>query len=213
VADAERTADVDYLAAEVPSAVAQTLEGIERVASLVRAMKSFSYRDSEDRSYADLNEALTTTLTVARNEVKYVADVVLDLGELPDVLCRVGDINQVFLNLLVNAADAMQGREGRGEIRVTTRVEDTTVVISIADNGCGVPEHLRQVIFEPFFTTKEVGEGSGLGLSTVDGIVGQSGGSVHVHSELGAGTAFTVRFPLAEGAALQAEPAPATLID
>ncbi|NJC68102.1 hypothetical protein HC028_26890, partial [Planosporangium flavigriseum] len=103
-------------------------------------MKSFSYKDSRDRSYADLNEALTTTLTVARNEVKYVADVVLDLGELPEVLCRIGDLNQVFLNLLVNAADAMQDkaeRGERGEIRISTRVEGPMAVVSIADNGSG----------------------------------------------------------------------------
>ncbi|WP_338091303.1 sensor histidine kinase, partial [Planosporangium flavigriseum] len=100
--------------------------------------------------------------------MKYVADVVLDLGELPEVLCRIGDLNQVFLNLLVNAADAMQdkaARGERGEIRISTRVEGPMAVISIADNGSGIPEHLQQTIFEPFFTTKEVGKGTGQGLA------------------------------------------------
>ncbi|GAA1809099.1 hypothetical protein GCM10009835_30260 [Planosporangium flavigriseum] len=197
---AEREADIDYLTAEVPVALQQCLEGIDRVATLVRAMKSFSYKDSRDRSYADLNEALTTTLTVARNEVKYVADVVLDLGELPEVLCRIGDLNQVFLNLLVNAADAMQDkaeRGERGEIRISTRVEGPMAVVSIADNGSGIPEHLQQVIFEQFFTTKEVGKGTGQGLALARNvIVDGHGGSIEVHSTPGEGTEFVLRLPI-----------------
>ncbi|GAA2582363.1 hypothetical protein GCM10010399_10190 [Dactylosporangium fulvum] len=196
-ATAEIEADVDYLTAEVPAAVSQSLEGIERVASLVRAMKSFTYKDSKDRSYANLNEALTTTLTVARNEVKYVADVALDLGELPDVLCRIGDLNQVFLNLVVNAADAMAGKDERGVIRVGTRTEGPTAVISIADNGCGIPEHLQQKIFEPFFTTKEVGKGTGQGLPLARAVVVDGhGGTIEVRSTPGEGTEFTVRLPI-----------------
>jgi two-component system NtrC family sensor kinase len=195
--EAERAADIDYLASEVPVAVEQSLEGIERVASLVRAMKSFSYKDSRDRSYADLNEALTTTLTVARNEVKYVADVVLDLGELPEVLCRVGDLNQVFLNLLVNAADAMQDKGERGEIRIRTRVDGPMAVISIADNGSGIPEKLQQVIFEPFFTTKEVGKGTGQGLALARSVVAEGhGGTIEVRSKPGEGTEFVLRLPI-----------------
>jgi PAS domain S-box-containing protein len=195
--DAEQAADVDYLAEEVPLAVAQSLEGIERVASLVRAMKSFSYKDSDTASYANLNEALETTLTVARNEVKYVADVALDLGELPDVLCHLGDLNQVFLNLLVNAADALQGRAERGEIRITTRAEGQTVVIGIADNGTGIPPELHQVIFEPFFTTKEVGRGTGQGLALAQAVVGDKhGGSIEVNSAPGEGTQFLIRLPV-----------------
>ncbi|MFB9186741.1 PAS domain-containing protein [Dactylosporangium sucinum] len=196
-AEAEREADVDYLTAEVPAAVSQSLEGIERVASLVRAMKSFTYKDSKDRSYANLNEALTTTLTVARNEVKYVADVVLDLGELPEVLCRIGDLNQVFLNLVVNAADAMAGKDERGVIRISTRPDGPMAVISIADNGCGIPEHLQQRIFEPFFTTKEVGKGTGQGLPLARAVVVDGhGGTIEVRSTLGEGTDFTVRLPI-----------------
>jgi PAS domain S-box-containing protein len=195
--DAEQAADVDYLAEEIPLAVAQSLEGIERVASLVRAMKSFSYKDSDTASYANLNEALETTLTVARNEVKYVADVALDLGELPDVLCHLGDLNQVFLNLLVNAADALQGRAERGEIRITTRAEGQTVVIGIADNGTGIPPELHQVIFEPFFTTKEVGRGTGQGLALAQAVVGDKhGGSIEVNSAPGEGTQFLIRLPV-----------------
>jgi two-component system, NtrC family, sensor kinase len=181
----------------VPIAVSQSLEGIERVASLVRAMKSFTYKDSNDRSYADLNEAVATTLTVARNEVKYVADVTLDLGELPDVLCQVGDLNQVFLNLLVNAADAMQGREGRGEIKIRTHADGPMAVISIADNGSGVPEELQAVIFEPFFTTKDVGKGTGQGLALARAVVvDKHGGTIEVTSAPGQGTEFVLRLPI-----------------
>jgi PAS domain S-box-containing protein len=196
VAEAEMKADIDFLAEEVPGAVQQSLEGIERVASLVRAMKSFSYKDSNDRSYADLNEALKTTLTVARNEVKYVADVTLDLGDLPEVPCQVGDLNQVFLNLLVNAADAMQDKGERGEIRVTTRIEDSVVVISIADDGSGIPEHLHHTIFDPFFTTKEVGKGTGQGLALAKAVLEKHGGTIEVRSVMGQGTEFILRLPL-----------------
>ncbi|WP_175543682.1 PAS domain-containing sensor histidine kinase [Micromonospora pattaloongensis] len=196
VSEAEQKADIDYLASEVPLAVAQSLEGIERVASLVRAMKSFSYKESNDRSYADLNEALHTTLTVARNEVKYVADVTLDLGEIPEVLCSLGDLNQVFLNLLVNAADAMQGKGKRGQIRVSTRTEGSMVVVSIADNGCGIPSQLQQVIFEPFFTTKEVGKGTGQGLALARAVVDQHAGTIEVNSREGEGTEFVLRLPI-----------------
>jgi PAS domain S-box-containing protein len=196
-AEAERAADIDYLTSEIPLAISQSLDGVERVASLVRAMKSFSYKDSKDRSYADLNEALQTTLTVARNEVKYVADVVLDLGELPEVLCRIGDLNQVFLNLVVNAADAMEGKEGRGEIRVSTGVEGPMAVISVADNGCGIPEHLQQMIFEQFFTTKEVGKGTGQGLALARAVVVDGhGGTIEVHSTPGESTEFVLRLPI-----------------
>ncbi|GAB7044781.1 MULTISPECIES: two-component system sensor histidine kinase NtrB [Catenuloplanes] len=194
--EAERAADMEYLTSEVPTAVAQSLEGIERVASLVKAMKAFSFKGTEDRAYADLNEAIRTTLAVVRNEVKYVADVVLDLGEIPEMLCHVGDLNQVFLNLLVNAADAMEGRERRGEIRVSTRVEDRTVVITFADDGAGIPEEIQKLIFEPFFTTKAVGKGTGQGLALAVAICEKHGGTIDVDSRPGAGATFTLRLPI-----------------
>ncbi|MDR7275322.1 two-component system sensor histidine kinase NtrB [Catenuloplanes atrovinosus] len=196
-AEAERAADMDYLAAEVPGAVAQSLEGIERVASLVRAMKAFSHKGTEERAYADLNEAIRTTVTVARNEVKYVADVVLDLDDIPELLCHVGDLNQVFLNLLVNAAHAMEGRQERGEIRISTRAEDDTVVITFADDGTGIPEEIQGLIFEPFFTTKEVGKGTGQGLALAAAVCAKHGGTIDVASRPGEGAVFTLRLPIA----------------
>ncbi|GAA3334797.1 hypothetical protein GCM10020358_00610 [Amorphoplanes nipponensis] len=194
---AEVKADIEYLATEIPAAVGQSLEGVERVASLVRAMKSFSYKDSTEQAYADLNEAIRTTLTVARNEVKYVADVTLDLGELPDVLCHLGDLNQVFLNLLVNAADALKDNAERGEIRISSRVQGGTAVLSFADNGTGIAEDVQQSIFEPFFTTKEVGKGTGQGLALARAVLEKHGGSIEVRSAIGEGTEFTLRLPIA----------------
>jgi signal transduction histidine kinase len=195
--EAETKADVEYLASEIPVAASQSLEGVERVASLVRAMKSFTYKDSAEQSYADLNEAIRTTLTVARNEVKYVADVTLDLGELPEVMCHRGDLNQVFLNLLINAGDALEGKEERGEIRITSRAEGPTAVISFADNGSGIPEHIKRSIFDPFFTTKEVGRGTGQGLALARAVLDKHGGSIEVRSVVGEGTTFTLRLPVA----------------
>jgi len=194
---AEAKADVEYLAAEIPAAVSQSLEGVERVASLVRAMKSFSYKDSTEQAYADLNEAIRTTLTVARNEVKYVADVTLELGELPDVMCHLGDLNQVFLNLLVNAADALKDNAERGEIRISSAVVGPTAVISFADNGTGIPEDILQSIFEPFFTTKEVGKGTGQGLALARAVLEKHDGSIEVRSVVGEGTEFILRLPIA----------------
>jgi PAS domain S-box-containing protein len=194
VMEAEKNADIDYLATEIPVAVEHSLEGIERVASIVRAVKSFSYKDSQ-HSYADLNAALMTTLTVARNEVKDVADVTLDLGEIPEVLCSVGELNQVFLNLLVNAADALREQGARGEIRVSTRSQGAMVMISIADNGPGIPEHRQRVIFEPFFTTKGVGKGSGQGLALARAVLDKHCGTIEVHSALTEGTEFVLRIP------------------
>jgi len=195
--EAENKADIEYLETEIPAAVSQSLEGVERVASLVRAMKSFSYKDSTEQAYADLNEAIRTTLTVARNEVKYVADVHLELGELPEVLCHLGDLNQVFLNLLVNAADALKDKGGRGEIRIGSRMEGTTAVISFADDGAGIPAELHQSIFEPFFTTKEVGKGTGQGLALARAVLEKHGGSIEVRSVPGEGSEFVLRLPVA----------------
>ncbi|MCW2666487.1 MAG: domain S-box protein [Frankiales bacterium] len=195
--NAEAAADIDYLASEVPLAVQQSLEGIERVATLVRAMKAFSYRDQAERGHADLNDALRTTLTVARNEIKYVADIALQLGDIPPVVCHVGSLNQVFLNLLVNAADALQGASTRGTISVTTSHDAGWVTVSVQDNGPGIPPDIIGKIFEPFFTTKDVGHGTGQGLALARAVVVQNhGGSIEVFSEPGSGTRFEVRLPV-----------------
>jgi PAS domain S-box-containing protein len=202
IKQAEAEADVQYLSEEVPKAIAQTLEGVDRVATIVRAMKEFAHPDTRQKSAADLNRAIMSTLTVARNELKYVADVETDLGDLPPVVCNISDLNQVFLNLLVNAAHAIrevvrEGTDAKGKIRVRTRREGNTVLIAISDTGCGIPENIRDRIFDPFFTTKGVGRGTGQGLSIARSVVVEKhGGSLTFETEPGKGTTFLVRLPI-----------------
>lgn len=206
VKEIRKKADWDYLRAEVPKAMMQMLDGIGRVAKIVRAMKEFSHVDrTNEKSLADINKALESTLIVARNELKYVADVETDFGELPPILCHLGDLNQVFLNLLVNAAQAIGEQNaktgGKGQICVRTRSDGNRVEIAISDTGAGIPEGIRNKIFDPFFTTKEVGKGSGQGLALARAIVVEKhGGTLTFQSEVGKGTTFFVRLPLSEAA-------------
>ena len=198
---AEEEADSAYLREEIPKALTQTLEGITRVSSIVRAMKDFAHPESKEMAAADLNKALLSTLTVARNELKYVSDVETDFGDLPLVVCNVGDLNQVFLNLLVNAAhaisDVVKGTGAKGKIRVRTVLEGKTVLITISDTGGGIPEAIRARIYDPFFTTKEVGRGTGQGLAIARSlVVNRHKGSLTFESEVGKGTTFYIRLPL-----------------
>jgi signal transduction histidine kinase len=167
-------------------------------------MKEFAHPDSRDKSTADLNRALETTLTVARNEYKYLADVETAFGELPPVNCHVGDLNQVFLNLIVNAAHAISdvvGKSGqRGRIIVRTFGQGDRVRIEIADTGGGIPVQIRDRVYDPFFTTKEVGRGSGQGLAIARNIVvDKHGGALTFESEVGKGTTFIIVLPVDQG--------------
>jgi PAS domain S-box-containing protein len=198
---AEGTADLDYVAQNALSACDRARDGIARIAAIVGAMKEFAHPDQREKEPADLNRALRTTLVIARNEYKYVADVETDFRDIPDVLCHLGDMNQVFLNLLVNAAhaisDVVKDSGTRGKIRVRTRQDDTHVCIEIADTGCGIPETIRERIYDPFFTTKEVGRGSGQGLAIARAIVlDKHGGSLSFDSEVGKGTTFRILLPI-----------------
>src|SRR6185312_10480169 len=152
----------------MPTAVERSLEGLERVATIVRSMKEFSHPDSGAMSSADLNAAILSTLTIARNEYKYVADIKTRLADIPLVVCNVGEFNQAFLNILINAAhaieEAIRGTDRRGAITVSTRQDGTAVVISVQDTGGGIPEAIQSKIFDPFFSTKEIGRGTGQGL-------------------------------------------------
>ncbi len=204
VRDVEETSDCDYLLEEIPKALVQTLDGVTRVASIVRAMKEFAHPEGNEIAAADINRALLSTLTVARNELKYVAEVETEFGDLPHVVCNIGDINQVFLNLLVNAAHAIadntKGNGERGKIRVRTVPEGATVLITVSDTGCGIPEANRTKIFDPFFTTKEVGRGTGQGLAIARSvIVERHKGTLNFESEFGKGTTFYVRLPVDPG--------------
>lgn len=199
LAEAEERADLAYLLERVPAAFERTLEGVERVASIVRAMKEFAHPQAA-QAPADLNRALATTLTVARNEYKYVADVETEFAELPLVVCNLSDLNQVFLNLVVNAAHAIEDSSdadgARGTIRIRTACDGETAIVSIADSGCGIPEAIHTRIFDPFFTTKSVGRGSGQGLAIARAIVDKHGGTLQFETRIGAGTTFSIRLPV-----------------
>jgi len=194
-------ADSPYLMEEIPKAIGQSLDGVSRVATLVHAMKVFAHPDGKEKSATDINEALLSTLTVARNELKYVANVETELGDLPLVNCNIGEVNQVFLNLLVNAAhaigDVKKETDEKGLIQVRTSREGNAVLISISDTGTGIPENIRDKIFDPFFTTKASGKGTGQGLAIARSVVVERhGGTLTFTSEMGKGTTFYVRLPL-----------------
>jgi signal transduction histidine kinase len=195
-------ADLEFLTEELPRAVDESLEGIERVGQIVRAMKEFAHPGIAEFQHADINKCIATTLIVSHNEYRHVADLVTELDpDLPDVRCVPGEINQVLLNLVVNAAHAVAemvaGTTDRGIITVSTRRRGDHVEISVKDTGPGIPVHVRNRIFEPFFTTKQVGPGSGQGLSTCRAIVTtRHAGRLDFTTELGTGTEFTVLLPV-----------------
>jgi signal transduction histidine kinase len=184
-------------------AVQQSLEGIERVSTIVRAMKEFSHPGSSEKTPTDINHAIENTLTVARNEWKYIAEVERDYAEnLPLVPCLPGEFNQVILNLITNAAHAiskaLSNEPGElGRIHIKTRKVNEMVEIQIADTGTGIPEKLRNKVFDPFFTTKEVGRGTGQGLTIAyNVIVEKHGGILTFETEVGKGTTFIIQLPL-----------------
>jgi signal transduction histidine kinase len=206
VEGARERVDLEFLRAEIPVSLDQTLDGIGRVATIVRALKSFSHVDAgAQKAAADLNSALESTIVVARNELKYVAEVETAFGDLPKVICFLGDLNQVFLNLMLNAAhsiaDVVEGTGKKGRIRVATQVDCTAdgdwAEVSISDTGTGIPEGVRGRIFEPFFTTKPVGKGTGQGLAMARSVVVEKhGGALTFDTEMGRGTTFHIRIPV-----------------
>jgi two-component system, NtrC family, sensor kinase len=190
-----RELDVAFLKEDVPMLMGESKEGITRVKKIVQDLKDFSHVDSAaEWQWVDLHKGLDSTLNIVNNEIKYRADVVRDYGELPEVECLPMQLNQVFMNLAVNAAHAMG--ESRGTITVRTGVDGEQVWIEFADNGCGIPEAVLPRIFDPFFTTKPVGKGTGLGLSLSYGIVQNHHGRIEVDSEVGKGTTFRVTLPI-----------------
>ena len=198
---AEKSCDLEFIATEAPRAIDQSLDGARRVAKIVRAMKEFSHPDSADKTATDLNKAIESTITVARNEWKYVSEVVKEFDEtLPPVVCYPGDINQVVLNLIVNAAHAIKEKvkgEEKGTITVSTRMRGDSVEIAVKDTGNGIPEAIRNRVFDPFFTTKEVGKGTGQGLALAYTVmVKKHGGKIWFETEIGQGTTFFITLPV-----------------
>lgn len=196
--------EIDFIKAEVPLALEQTLEGIERVSSIVRAMKMFSHPGAEEQSIIDINNSVQNTVTVARNEWKYHAEVVLELSpDNPKILGNPVDFNQVLLNLLVNAAHAIKeanaGLNRKGTVTITTTIENGLAVIKVRDTGCGIPPSIADKVFDPFFTTKEVGKGTGQGLSICHTIITEKhGGQIYFESVVGEGTTFYIKIKATE---------------
>ncbi len=193
-------ADLDYIRERAPKALNRALQGIDRVTQIVGALNEFSHPDEREKSIADINRAINTTLTVASNEYKYVAKIDKQLQSIPHIECHLGDLNQVFLNLIVNAAHAISESDVEdGIIQVKTWQEGDAVLISISDNGSGIPEKIQHRIFDPFFTTKEVGRGTGQGLSISHKIIVENhGGQLSFTTEPGKGTSFLIKLPISE---------------
>jgi PAS domain S-box-containing protein len=203
VAAAIERADTAYLLGEIPKAIDQSLEGVTRVAALVNAMKEFSHPGTKEKIPVDLNHAINSTITVARNEWKYVAEVETEFdASLPLIPCLPGEFNQVILNLIINAAHAIgdanrKGGQEKGRISVRTLNCPEWAEIRIQDSGSGIPVEIRNRIFDPFFTTKEIGKGTGQGLAIAHSVVvDKHGGSIHFETEEGRGTTFIIRLPL-----------------
>jgi len=199
--------DSEYLRQEVPRALDQSLEGIARVSKIVQAMKEFSHPGSDEKQLGDINKAILTTLTVARNEWKYVSEVETILAsDLELVPCHVGEFSQVILNLLINAAHAIgqvvgDASGGKGKITIRTKQDKDWANVSIQDTGAGIPEGIRSRIFEPFFTTKGVGKGTGQGLALAHStIVQKHSGRIWFESEVGKGTTFHIQLPMTKKA-------------
>jgi signal transduction histidine kinase len=201
LSEAEDEADLPYLLEEIPSALDRASEGLARVATIVRSMKEFAHPGQAEMAEVDLNRAISTTLTIARSEYKYVAELETCFGDLPPVPCYVGEFNQAILNLVINAAhavgDVVAKTDAKGRITVRTEREGDFALVSVSDTGAGIPPEICDHIFDPFFTTKEVGRGTGQGLPIARSvIVDKHRGQITFESEVGKGTTFFIRLPL-----------------
>jgi signal transduction histidine kinase len=204
IAEAEKTADLSFVEEYAAKAFQSASDGVARIAAIVGAVKEFAHPDQPEMLYADLNRALAATLTIATNQYQQVADVETSFGELPPVRCYASQVNQVFLNLLVNAAQAIETAVGssgdRGRITIRTSTDGEHVKVEFADTGCGIPEAIRERVYDPFFTTRDVGQGRGQGLTVARAIVVNGHqGSLTFQSAVGVGTTFTVVLPIEGG--------------
>jgi PAS domain S-box-containing protein len=194
--------ELDYLLEELPTAAGQSLNGVDHVSHIVRSMKEFSHPGTTAKVATDINRAIASTMTVSTNEWKHVARVETELDPaLPAVLCFPADLNQVLLNLIVNASHAIAslGRSELGTIRISTRRDGSAVEIRVADSGPGVPPAIRERIFDPFFTTKDVGRGTGQGLAiSLDVIVNKHGGKIYLDEGVTQGAVFVIKLPIGD---------------
>lgn len=188
-----REQDIDFIQTDIPQLITDTIDGTERIRDIVAGLKEFSHSNpSQVMQLSNLNEAIEKTLKITHNELKYKVKVETKLGNIPKVKCNIGQIQQVLLNLLINAGHALKEN---GRIQIISGVIEKEVFISVQDNGTGIPKDIQEKIFDPFFTTKEVGTGSGLGLSITYGIMQDHKGRVELKSVLGKGSKFTLYFP------------------
>jgi PAS domain S-box-containing protein len=207
--DIQNKIDLNYLLSEIPLAIEQTLEGSNTVAKIVNSMKEFSHPGTDHKIFININDAIQSTLTVSKNEWKYIADVELSLSEpAPRVNCFPAELNQAFLNIIVNSAHAIGDKVrsaensgkfsgNKGKIHISTEVVNQNVIIKIKDTGCGIPVDIQHKIFDPFFTTKEVGKGTGQGLSLAHSIIVEKhNGKIYFESIQGEGTTFIIELPL-----------------
>lgn len=193
--------EFNYLTEDIIDLINESSEGTRRVRQIVQDLKEFSYADREiEWAHVDIHDGINSTLNVVNNEIKYKAEVVKEFGNIPDVECVISQLNQVFLNLLVNAAYAIKER---GVITIRTgRGDDETIWVEVSDTGSGISEENIKRIFDPFFTTKPVGKGTGLGLSLSYGIIQNHHGEMQVSSQEGEGTTFRITLPITQGAEL-----------
>ncbi|HBA88514.1 MAG TPA: peptidylprolyl isomerase [Geobacter sp.] len=189
----KRGLKIPYVVEDLDHLIAECLDGAERVKKIVMELKSFSRLDESEQKQANLNEGMESTINIVWNELKFKAELKKEYGEIPTTLCNLGQLNQVFMNLLMNAAQAM---EDFGVITVRTACDNGVIRVSVSDSGCGIPTDKLKRVFDPFYTTKEVGKGTGLGLSIVYDIVKKHNGEIHVESEIGKGTTFTITLPV-----------------
>ena len=194
--EAKKRLKIDYIIEDIKDLINESLEGAERVKKIVQDLKTFSRVDEAEYKMADINECIESTLNIVWNELKYKATVTKEYGDIPLTKCYPQQLSQVFMNLLVNAAHAI---EKQGEIKIKTWADDGWIYITVSDTGCGIPKENLSKIFEPFFTTKEVGKGTGLGLSIAYDIIKKHNGEISVDSEVGKGTTFTIKIPVVAG--------------
>jgi signal transduction histidine kinase len=185
--------DIEFLKEDLKDLLSESQEGIVRVKCIVQDLKDFAHMEEADWQWADIHKGLNSTLNIVNNEIKYKAEVIKEYGDVPEVECIVSQLNQVFMNLLVNAAHAI---EKRGIITIRTGQEEDNIWVSVEDTGKGMDAATQQKIFDPFFTTKGIGKGTGLGLSLSYSIIQKHNGSINVESELGKGTTFRIQLPI-----------------
>ncbi len=196
ISDIKEEHDIEFVTEDIENLLTESFDGISRIEDIVKSLKHFSRADTNEWEDADINAGIESTLKVVAHELKYVADIEKNYGELPLVQCLPMQINQVLMNLLVNAAQAMGDDKKDGKVIVSTKLNDDKVVVEIKDNGKGIPERELNKIFDPFFTTKPVGEGTGLGLSLSYSIIQKHSGDISVESEIGKGTRFIIKIPI-----------------